>query len=330
MSQHFFDYRNLCKGRIARSFLIALLGANLLSGCTHKFSDPAEVEYDATVSPYHKVKRNETLASIARKYDMNKQELARLNGIKPPYRIAVGQKLLVKPRTKKRVEDDYDTPATEVPAGAPLGTTGEVKVNKLAPFPGTQDESISRNELEKRPLYPDPEQPFAAPAPSGAFSSTQYQEDPTDASDEGEVKKAQTEKERSSKILPSPPKSTSFYSWPVKGKVIRNFEPGKKGHSGIKISSPLGTAVRSSNNGIVARAQQIRGYGKLVLIKHDNGVMTIYAHLDSISVKRGDVVSAGQQIGTVGKSGNVREPQLHFAILEKQGKVPVDPEKLLD
>lgn len=77
------------------------------------------------------------------------------------------------------------------------------------------------------------------------------------------------------------------------------------------------------------RAQQIQGYGKLVLVKHENGYVTIYAHLDSIGVKRGDVVSAGQRIGTVGKSGNVREPQLHFEIREK-GKVAVDPTKFLD
>ena len=303
----------LKKRNIVKSLLIISLGVGFLSGCSNKYMDPADVEYDASESPYHKVKRNETLASIAQKYKMDKRELARLNGIKAPYRIIVGQKLMVKTFTSKKTKgDDFDMPASE---GA-VQTTGEIKINKLAPIPGTQEEGTNGEVTDKNTS----EQPFSSPA--GTTSSEDNAND--------ETEKNSTDEQKTAKGLPGTPKSASFYSWPVKGKVIKNFESGKKGQTGIKISAPMGTPVNAANNGVVARAQQIQGYGKLVLVKHDNGFVSIYAHMDSIAVKRGDVVSAGQKLGTVGKSGNVREPQLHFEIREKQGKVPVDPTKFLD
>lgn len=79
---------------------------------------------------------------------------------------------------------------------------------------------------------------------------------------------------------------------------------------------------------MVAHAgNQLKGFGNVILVKHDKGLMTVYAHLDEVLVKRGDVVSAGQKIGTVGKSGTVKEPQLHFEI--RKGTTPVDPKKHL-
>lgn len=299
--------------KIAKTILIGLLGAGFLSGCSNRYMDPADVEYDASTSPYHRVKRNETLSTIARQYNMDKRDLARLNGIKAPYRIVVGQKLIVKTLSSKKPnqpKDDFDMPASE---GA-IETTGEIKVNKLAPLPGTQEEQgVDKSTADQ--------QPFSSPT---GISSSENDSD-------HEIARKEPENEiKPAKVLPGPPKSASFYSWPVKGKIIKNFESGKKGQSGIKIGAPMGTPVTAANNGVVARAQQIQGYGKLVLVKHDNGFVSIYAHMDSIDVKRGDVVSAGQKIGSVGKSGNVREPQLHFEIREKQGKVPVDPTKFLD
>lgn len=296
--------------KITAAILVGMLSTSLLTGCSNR--NMADVEYDASHSPYHRVKRNETLASIAKMYNIDKKELAKINGLKPPYRILVGQKLVVRTLNSKNNADEYDMPATE---GAAVQTTGEVKANKLAPLPGVQDTAQAGNMTDNAS--------FSQPAES----------QPTEPSEHESVAEAQpekTEEERIVKTLPGTPKSASFYAWPVKGKVIKNFESGKKGNTGIKIAAPQGTAVKATNNGVVARAQQIQGYGKLVLVKHDNGMVSIYAHLDSIDVKRGDVISAGQKIGTVGKTGNVREPQLHFEIREKQGKVPVDPIKFLD
>lgn len=294
----------------------------LLSGCSHR-SGQADIEYDASVSPYHRVRRNETLSSIAHDFHMDKRELAKLNGLKPPFRIVVGQKLLVRSlRSTKHVDrDPYDMPATE----GPVSSTGEVVVNKLAPLPGTQEDStkivgdqMSMNETsfgdsQMQPMdrtMPEQDQPFGAP------QEQQPKEEP-----------------KVVKILPQAPQMASFYTWPVKGRVIKGFSGSKKGqgsNSGIKIAAPMGTPVVAANNGVVARTRQVGGYGKVVLIKHDSGYLSIYSHMNDIKVKRGDVVQAGQQIGTVGKTGNAPEPQLHFEIRKNGGKTPVDPTSLLD
>ena len=71
----------------------------------------------------------------------------------------------------------------------------------------------------------------------------------------------------------------------------------------------------------------IKSFGKLVLVKHDGGIITAYAHLGDIAVKEGELVSAGQAIGTIGLSGRVETPQLHFEI--RKSRKPIDPRSLI-
>ena len=87
---------------------------------------------------------------------------------------------------------------------------------------------------------------------------------------------------------------------------------------------PLGTAVKAAENGVVAYAgDELKGYGKLVLIRHADNWVSAYAHNDEIVVKRGDTVSRGQVIAKAGKTGDVDQPQLHFEL--RKGSQPVDP-----
>jgi murein DD-endopeptidase MepM/ murein hydrolase activator NlpD len=82
--------------------------------------------------------------------------------------------------------------------------------------------------------------------------------------------------------------------------------------------------VVAVDSGVVTYAgNELRGFGNLILIKHDDGWITAYAHTDELLVKRGDEVKKGQTIAKVGATGNVREPQLHFEM--RRGKTPVDP-----
>ena len=82
------------------------------------------------------------------------------------------------------------------------------------------------------------------------------------------------------------------------------------------------------DNGVVAYAgDRIRGFGQMVLLKHDNGLITAYAHNDALLVGRGDVVNRGQVIARVGSSGGVDAPQLHFEV--RKGTVAVDPAQYL-
>jgi murein DD-endopeptidase MepM/ murein hydrolase activator NlpD len=119
------------------------------------------------------------------------------------------------------------------------------------------------------------------------------------------------------------------FRWPAKGRVISGF--GSKGGNGdgISIAVPEGTPVKAAEGGTVAYAgEELKGYGKLVLVRHDNGYVSAYAHNGELNVKRGEKVSRGQLLAKSGSSGNVTSPQLHFEL--RKGSTPVDPTKYLE
>jgi murein DD-endopeptidase MepM/ murein hydrolase activator NlpD len=108
--------------------------------------------------------------------------------------------------------------------------------------------------------------------------------------------------------------------------VIAGFgtRPDGTRNDGINIAVPLGTEIHAAEAGRVAYAgSELKGYGNLVLLRHDNGWVSAYAHAEEILVKRDDVVRRGQVIGRAGKTGSVDQPQLHFEL--RQGAKPVDP-----
>lgn len=113
------------------------------------------------------------------------------------------------------------------------------------------------------------------------------------------------------------------FRWPVRGRVIGGFS-GRGSNEGINIAVPEGTPVKAAGEGVVAYAgNELKGYGNLVLIRHDNGYVSAYAHNGDISVRRGERVQRGQVIARSGQTGNVASPQLHFEI--RKGSNPVDP-----
>jgi murein DD-endopeptidase MepM/ murein hydrolase activator NlpD len=113
------------------------------------------------------------------------------------------------------------------------------------------------------------------------------------------------------------------FRWPARGRVIAGFG-ANGGNEGINIAVPEGTPVKAAEAGTVTYAgSEVKGYGNLVLIRHDNGYISAYAHNGELSVKRGEHVKRGQVIAKSGQSGNVTSPQLHFEI--RKGQTPVDP-----
>jgi murein DD-endopeptidase MepM/ murein hydrolase activator NlpD len=144
----------------------------------------------------------------------------------------------------------------------------------------------------------------------------------------GEQRTAALGDRRSDAIAPAPvPESASSkFRWPARGKVIASFgkRPDGTHNDGINIAIPQGTDVHAAEGGRVAYAgNELKGYGNLVLIRHDNGWVSAYAHADQILVKRDDVIRRGQVIAKAGKTGTVDQPQLHFEL--RQGAKPVDP-----
>ena len=120
------------------------------------------------------------------------------------------------------------------------------------------------------------------------------------------------------------------FRWPVRGRVIETFGPKPNGerNDGIDLAVPQGTDVRAAEDGVVAYAgNELKGYGKLVLIRHDNGFVTAYANASEILVKRDEKVRRGQVIAKSGQTGGAAVPQLHFEI--RKGSTPVDPSQYL-
>lgn len=112
-------------------------------------------------------------------------------------------------------------------------------------------------------------------------------------------------------------RSSSKFSWPVRGKILSAYGAKNNGlfNDGINIAATKGTTVTAAENGVVAYAgNEIKGMGNLIIVQHESGWMTVYAHLDSMNVKRGTKVNVGQKIGTVGETGKVDSSQLHFEI----------------
>ena len=113
------------------------------------------------------------------------------------------------------------------------------------------------------------------------------------------------------------------FRWPAHGRVIAGFG-AKGGNEGINIAVPEGTPVKAAEGGVIAYAgSELKGYGNLVLVRHDNGWVSAYANNGEILVKRGDKVKRGQSIAKSGQTGNVSSPQLHFEL--RKGATPVDP-----
>ena len=115
------------------------------------------------------------------------------------------------------------------------------------------------------------------------------------------------------------------FIWPVEGKISDVFtEVENKKHQGIDISSPLGTPIRASNAGKVIYSNNgIKGYGNLIILRHSEEYVTIYAHNQVNLVEEGTWVEKGQTIGKVGQTGRASGPHLHFEI--RKNNKPLDP-----
>ena len=119
--------------------------------------------------------------------------------------------------------------------------------------------------------------------------------------------------------------------WPVRGRVVSGFGQGggTASRDGIDISVPEGTSVKAAENGVVIYAGNgLKEFGNTVLVRHDNGLVTVYGHASEINVARGEKVKRGQEIAKSGMSGSTDTPKLHFEV--RKDSAPVDPSKFLE
>lgn len=119
------------------------------------------------------------------------------------------------------------------------------------------------------------------------------------------------------------PIGNDSYIWPANGEIIQRYE--KSIHEGVNIKVAKGTPIKTAANGeVVYVGDDLSEYGNLVIVKHDNNILTAYAHLDSIDVNKGDVVSQGSTLGKAGQTGDIDKPQLYFSV--RKGDQTINPE----
>ena len=271
--------------------LAALLAAPLLAEDA-KAPDPK-------TEAVHVVKAGETLGGIAVRAEVPRVLIIEANGLKEPYALRAGQKLVIPRRRSHTVKEgetgfsialDYGVPWSAIAAANGLKVGDPVKAGQKLAIPTISSKAVTA--------------PVATPAPSPSPSA-------------------------SAAALADTP--APKFAWPLTGKVRRSFAGAgaKDGpHEGIDLLSPEGTAVRASAAGkVIFAGQGPEDYGLTVIVFHGGRWTTTYSFLSKVTVKEGDEVKAGERIGLVGETGLATEPQLHFEV--RKNRVALDPVKFL-
>lgn len=273
------------------------------------------------------VQRGDTLYRIATTHGLPVRRMIEVNHLSPPYTLMIGQVLRIPVNTDhvvkagetlKRVAQIHHVDWTELARANGISPPYVIRVGQVLRLPGAE-----------APVQSVPIAAESPPAPSGTEAAPSAPDSMPSLESSAATVAAVPHTEAAP--LPEPPKrSGRALDWPVRGKVVLPFGPIAKGlnNDGINIAARKGTAVHAAESGVVAYAgNELKGFGNLLLLKHDGGLMTTYAHLADIRVKRGEVVKRGEIIAEVGQTGNVSSPQIHFEV--RQGAKPVDPQGFL-
>lgn len=219
------------------------------------------------VSTY-KVRKGETLYSIAWKYGLDYKDVARWNGIRHPYRIYQGQELWLSPRSYASTSSSGNT-STSRKSSSTTSKKPVTNNSSKSSTPSTQKKAAAKTDKTRYPT--------------------------------GSIR----------------------WSWPTSGKIVNSYSASQPGKKGIDIAGKTGQPVVAAAEGkVVYSGSGLKGYGKLIIIKHNNNYFSAYAHNKKIMVKEGSWVKRGYKIAELGNTDADR-PMLHFEI-RRNGK-PVNP-----
>jgi len=282
-------------------FTILFIALFLVTACTTNYA-PVEQRSGASYSSakknikkkhrgktpgYYRVKAGDTLYSIAWMYGQDYKRLAYRNKIKAPYRIFAGERLRLSSLPSKKNKSAYKK---------------ATKTKKPAYSKNRKKTSLVKNKKKTR-----------VKKNSKKSTTSRYKTKTKKTARKTTGKNNKTSYQRTKHLT---------WIWPVKGKVIQRYVP-KRGKKGIDISGGRGSVIKASEAGkVVYSGQGLVGYGRLVIIKHNDVFLSAYAHNQSLLINEGQVVKKGQAIARLGRSGTDRY-KLHFEI-RKNGK-PVNP-----
>ena len=282
----------------------------LLMSCENfLYDDYKIIDYKKKISHDYNLRNNiyrvikgDNLFSISQKFNISIQELIKVNKIEEPYRIFPRQNIFIPLNQKHKVAKGetlysisryYETTVFTLAKFNNINNVNNIKVGKELIIP-KRSENIKKIKMKKW---------------------------------DSDFKKKKIVNNDTEILLE---KQSSKFIWPVKGKLLSKYGKSKEGfyNDGINIDSKKGTKVMSSKAGkVIYCGNEIPGYGNLILIKHSKNWITAYAHLNEVFTEKGKKVNKGEMIGSVGNTGNVRSPQLHFEI--RKGKESVNPLKML-
>lgn len=251
------------------------------------------------------VKKGDTLYAIGLEFGYDYKEIASANNLAPPYPIRVGQKLILPSNGN----------------GEKAGTTTEngvvvtpIKTDQIAETKATTPAVTPILNQPKAMREPYSVEALNRAAPKGVETATA-------------TKPSSTETVAATKPVEN--KATGddavSWSWPTNGKVVASFNEAS--NKGIDIAGTAGQPIVAASGGkVIYSGADLRGYGKLIIIKHNKTFLSVYAHNNKLLVKEGQQVSAGQKIAEMGNTDS-NTVKLHFEI-RQQGK-SVDPAKYL-
>lgn len=278
----------------------------------------------------HLIASGDTVYGIAQRYGVSTRALIDWNSLRPPYRLTIGERLRL-PESQGYVVQPGDT-IYAISDRFGVDRSALVRANNMrAPYAIQVGQRLQIPAGSAAPPSPSPVQTASAPVQRTVLPPPAAARVPGTPSPVATRPPAEPAPPRpATTIAIPPPRAASGFIWPVEGRLLSSFGAKDNGlhNDGINIAAPRGAPVLAADNGVVAYAgQEIRGFGNLLLIKHDGGLITAYAHTDTLLVKRGDTVTRGQVIGKVGTTGGVETPQLHFEV--RQGTRAVDPKLYL-
>ena len=289
-----------------------LIAASLVAGCasgghrapvlahgTAPSADKSSVKPQG-MPKVHVVQKGDTLYGIAFSYGIDQHELAELNGIKDPNQIKVGQQIKLPSETAQP-----ETPQAEAPPAHSF-VKDQPRVVKYA----YSEAAVAKAEAVQGP-------PSRAEAKSEAKPETKP---------EAKIEAKPEAKTESKPEAPTEAADALDWSMPAQGKLVGTFSEAEN-RKGIDIAGKLGQPIFASAPGkVVYSGSGLRGYGKLLIIKHNKTYLSAYAHNDKLLVKEGETVTRGQKIAEMGKTDSDRV-ELHFEV-RRLGK-PVDPANYL-
>lgn len=254
----------------------------------------------------YRVKSGDTLYAIAWMYGLDFQEVARYNGIDAPYAIYTGQILkldLDDPSSGRYVVKRGDS-LSQIAANHGTSTLNLVRLNNLKkPYkihPGQllQLGTVTTSSSQGMQADRDPQQNNAQKSSDSATQGV--------AAAKGKEYSRTINEQNYNKLL--------TWQWPARGRIVQSFSLSEQGNKGIDIAGIRGQAVVAAAAGkVVYAGSALRGYGNLIIIKHNEDYLSAYAHNDVLRVKEQQEVKAGQRIADMGSS-DTQDVRLHFEI----------------